>query len=359
MGLRAAAPPGAAASIRRAAPRRRASGKLRRGMRLPSQMHKARNQRSRRRAADLEDRQPFERMPLWLRALSSLPLPLWYGFARLIAWLLEYVLRHRHGIINMQLAACFPDRDARWIDATRRAFFRNFAEVSVEIIKAATIEPAEIDRRVSFEGAEAARAALDSGQSVIVVTSHNCNWEWTLLKLSIAMGHPLQGTYKPLTQRFGDRLMLTIRSRFGAEMITARRLLMRVLRYRGPARVIGIVADQAPTSSAVRYFTQFMGLDTAFFIGPEMIARAARLPVWYLAMRRTARGRYRVTFVPLCNSGEELAPGALIERYAAAVESLTRESPPDWLWNYRRWKVQRDAEGNPKIVKSGQIVPPG
>ena len=321
-------------------------------------MHKARNQRVKRRDADFEDRQPFERIPLWLRLLSSLPLPLWYGFARFVAWLLEHVFRSRHRLVDMQLAACFPDRDAAWINATRCAFFRNFCDVSVEIIKAATMQPGEIDRRVTFEGAEAARAALDSGQSIIVVSSHNCNWEWTLLKLSMAMGHPLHATYKPFKGRYGDRLMLTIRSRFGAEMIVARRLLMRVLRYRGPARIVGIVADQTPTSSAVRYFTQFMGLDTAFFIGPEAIARAARLPVWYLAMRREARGFYRINFVPLCEAGEELAPGALIERYAAAVESLTRECPPDWLWNYRRWKVQRDAEGNPKIVKSGEIARP-
>ena len=152
--------------------------------------------------------------------------------------------------------------------------------------------------------------------------------------------------------------MLTIRSRFGAEMITARRLLMRVMRYRGPARIVAMVTDQAPTSSGVRYFTQFMGLDTAFFIGPEAIARAAGLPVYYLAMRRESRGRYRVNFVPIAAAGEELAPGALIERYAAEVESLTRERPPDWLWNYRRWKVQRDAEGNPHVVKSGHIAAP-
>ncbi len=328
-------------------------------MQHPSRVHKSRHQRSRRRAADLEERLPFERMPLWLRALSSLPLPVWYAVAGVFAWLAGHVLRHRHAIIDMQLRACFPDRDEVWVRDTRREFYRRFAQVSVEIIKAATISRDEIDRRVTLEGAESARAALDSGQSIIVVTSHNCNWEWTLLKLSMGIGHPVHAAYKPLKGRFGDRLMLTIRSRFGAEMITAKRLLMRVLRHRGPARIVAIVADQAPTSSAVRYFTQFMGLDTAFFIGPEAIARAGRLPVWYLAMRREARGRYRVAFVPLAAAGEELAPGALMERYAAAVESLTRECPPDWLWNYRRWKVQRDADGNPHIVKSGEITRPG
>ena len=54
-------------------------------------------------------------------------------------------MKSRHEIIDMQLAACFPDRDADWIRATRSAFFRNFADVSVEIIKAVTMK-AEDDR---------------------------------------------------------------------------------------------------------------------------------------------------------------------------------------------------------------------
>jgi lauroyl/myristoyl acyltransferase len=40
------------------------------------------------------------------------------------------------------------------------------------------------------------------------------------------------------------------------------------------------------------------------------------------------------------------------------VERVTRERPADWLWNYRRWKVQRDAEGNPQVIKSGVIRAP-
>jgi KDO2-lipid IV(A) lauroyltransferase len=327
-------------------------------MRLPAQLHKARNQRFRKRAADFEDRKPFERFPLWLRILSSLPLPAWYAIASFLAFVLDKVMKSRREIVDMQLAACFPDRDKDWIAATRSAFYRNFADVSVEIIKAVTMKPGEIASRVTLENPEAARAAMDAGRSIIIVTSHNCNWEWALLKLSLEMGHPVHAAYKPLKGRWGDRLMMTIRSRFGAEMIPARRLLMRVMRHRGPARVIAMVADQAPTSSGVRYFTQFMGLDTAFFIGPEAIAKAGKLPVFYIAMRRVSRGHYRIHFVEIAAGGEELPTGAVIERYAAEIEAVTRERPPDWLWNYRRWKVQRDAEGNPHIIKSGFIRRP-
>jgi len=324
-------------------------------MRLPAQIQKVRHQRQRKRAAEVEDRKPFERFPWWLRLLSAIPLRAWYAFGTFLAFVLDRVLHNRQDVVDMQLEACFPDKDAAWIASTRHAFFRNFADVTVEIVKAVSMSPEEIDRRVTFEKTESALAALASGQSIIVVTSHNCNWEWALLKLSRAMGAPVHATYKPLKGEFGDRLMLTIRSRFGAEMISARRLLMRVLRYRGPARIVAMVTDQAPTESGVRYFTDFMGLDTAFFIGPEAIARAGKLPVWYLAMRRESRGHYRINFRQIATAGEELAPGALIERYVDEVETLTRENPPDWLWNYRRWKVQRDADGHPQVVKSGEI----
>jgi lauroyl/myristoyl acyltransferase len=72
-------------------------------------------------------------------------------------------------------------------------------------------------------------------------------------------------------------------------------------------------------------------------------------------MRRESRGHYRVAFEPLSAAGEDLAEGEMLERYAAAVERLTREQPADWLWNYRRWKVQRDAQGNPIVVKTGEL----
>jgi len=327
-------------------------------MRLPAEIKKVRHQRFRKRAADLEDRKPFERFPWWLRMLSSIPLPAWYGFATLLAFLMDRVFRARRDIIDMQLRACFPKEDDDWIRKTRSAFYRNFADVSVEIVKAVTLSPEEIDRRVRFENDAPLRAAFEAGRSLIVVTSHNCNWEWALLKLSTGFGRPIQAAYKPLKGRWGDSLMLTVRSRFGAEMITAKRLLIRVMRYKGPPRIVAMVADQAPTSSGVRYFTQFMGLDTAFFVGPEAIARSGKLPVFYSAMRRESRGNYVMDFVPIAAAGEELAPGQLIERYAGAVERVTRERPPDWLWNYRRWKVQRDAEGNPQVVKSGFIRAP-
>ena len=112
-------------------------------MRLPAQLHKARNQRFRKRAADFEDRKPFERFPLWLRILSSLPLPVWYGdreLPRLHPRQGDEVAPrdHRHAARGL-----LPGPRRGLDRATRTAFYRNFADVSVEIIKAVTMKPEE------------------------------------------------------------------------------------------------------------------------------------------------------------------------------------------------------------------------
>jgi KDO2-lipid IV(A) lauroyltransferase len=292
--------------------------------------------------ADLEHRKPFKRVPLWLHAIAALPLPVWYRIADLFAWLAEYVVRHERTLVDAQLRRCFPDKDEAWINATRRSFYRNFGDVTCEMVKAVSIGKDEIRKRVRMVDSGPVGAALDAGGSVLIVTSHNCNWEWALLALSLSLGmeHPVDAAYKPLVGRWGDRLFLTIRSRFGAHMIPAGRLLIRVLRRRRQARIVAMVADQNPVPSAVRYFTQFFGQDTAFYLGPDAIARAGKMAVYYGAMRRESRGHYSVTFEPLAAAGEELPEGAIIDRYARHVEALTREHPADWLWSYRRWKVR-------------------
>ena len=299
------------------------------------------------RQTELESRQPFVRLPLWLRALSSLPLPAWYALAHFLAWVGEYVTHYRRAVVDGQLRRCFPEFGDAELARTRRAFYRNFAEVMVEIIKALTISEAEIRRRVTLRNVGLVRAELDAGHSVITLTSHNGNWEWTLLAMSLGMGYPIHAAYKPIHGRFGDRLMLTLRSRFGARMIPAKRLLMRVLRHRRQPRIVAMVADQDPVSSNVRHFTKFFGQDTAFFVGPEVIARTGNMAVFYVVVRRTMRGHYEATFEPLAARGEELPPGGLIDRYAERIEAFTRERPADWLWSYRRWKVRRSADSGP------------
>ena len=305
------------------------------------------------RAGNVKPGATAPRVPLWARLLSAFPFFLWYGLASLLAWLGEYVVPYRRKVVNQQLGRCFPDLDDAAIARIRRDYYRNFADVMVETIKALGMGAAEVRARVTMKGDEEVRAQIDAGRSVVISASHNGNWEWALLVLSLGLGCVFEVAYKPMRDAWADRLLLAMRSRFGARMIPAHRLPRHVLRHRGQPRAIVVVGDQdPPPGSAIRY-TSFFGHDTAFYLGPEAVARTLGAPIFFTAVRRTKRGHYAVALELLVGHDEQLDEGERIERYVRRVERQIRANPPDWLWSYRRCITRREADAT---TPAGQVI---
>ncbi len=279
------------------------------------------------------------------KILSRLPLWALYAFSGLLYFLAYYVVRHRERVIRQQIAQVFPT----WSDGQRtvlhKKFLRNFCDVLVEVVKSISMAAGSLQDRVRIVNPSLPRGYLDGGRSVLLVTSHLCNWEWLLQGITLQLGFPLDAAYKPLHDQWAERLMLDVRSRFGARLIPAKTLLTDLLGRRTIVRAVAMNADQAPMSTDKRYWTQFLGQDTAFYVGTEQIARALRLPVLYVVMRRLERGRYEVEFQPLWDGTEIVAANGITERYARACAVDVLHSPADWLWSYRRWRLKKPLYG--------------
>jgi Kdo2-lipid IVA lauroyltransferase/acyltransferase len=211
----------------------------------------------------------------------------------------------------------------------------------MEIVKATTMTPRQFLERVRVVGIELPQAHLARGQPVLLVAAHQCNWEWMLLALSLQLGYEVDAAYKPLVDPWAEREMKKLRTRFGSRLIPAKELLADIIKRRGAVRAIAMVADQEPTTSETKHWTRFLNRDTAFYLGPEEITRVTRFPVFFIGMRRVARGYYEMRFVPLAEPGQVLPPGELTERYARLVEEQIRAAPPDWPWSHKRWRLKK------------------
>jgi KDO2-lipid IV(A) lauroyltransferase len=280
-----------------------------------------------------------------IKFFSRLPMRALYAFSAFLYVLAFYVVRHRHQVIRDQLEKAFPDLSGAQRGLIHKQFLKNFCDVMVEVLKSASMTESDMCARMQILNLDVARRYLDAGQSVMFVTSHLCNWEWLLHGVTLQLGYPVDAAYKPLHDQWAERLMLEIRSRFGARLVPAKELLADFLRRRGIVRAVAMNADQAPVSTDKRYWTQFLGQDTAFYIGAEQIARATRLPVMYVAVRRIRRGYYEVELKPLWDGREVTAPNTVTERYARACEIDVLKSPADWLWSYRRWRLKKPLYG--------------
>ena len=194
-----------------------------------------------------------------VKFLSRLPMRALYAFSAFLYFLAYYIVRHRHRVISEQIAKVFPDSSAAERVAIHKRFLHNFCDVMVEVLKSASMTAADMTDHVRILNLAAAREYLVAGQSVMFVTSHLCNWEWLLQGMSVQLGYPLDAAYKPLHDAWAERLMLAIRSRFGARLVPAKDLLADFLKRRAVVRALAMNADQAPVSTDKRYWTTFLG----------------------------------------------------------------------------------------------------
>ena len=280
-----------------------------------------------------------------IKFFSRLPMRALYALSNFLYLLAFYVVRHRHRVIREQIEKVFPNSSNAERELIHKRFLKNFCDVMVEVLKSMSMTEADMRAHVQIVNLEVARRCLDAGQTVMFVTSHLCNWEWLLHGVTLHLGYPVDAAYKPLHDPWAERLMLEVRSRFGARLVPAKELLADFMRRRGIVRAVAMNADQAPVSTDQRYWTRFLGQDTAFYIGAEQIARATRLPIIYVGVRRSRRGYYEVKFDPLWDGREATAPNTLTERYARACEIDVLERPADWLWSYRRWRLKKPLYG--------------
>ena len=270
-----------------------------------------------------------------------MPFGVLYAVAAAAAWLSAHVFPHREHVVRENLTRAFPEFDERQLRAVMHRYYLGFAQMFMEIVKATTMTPGQFLERVRMVGIELPQAHLARGQPVLLVAAHQCNWEWMLLALSLQLGYEVDAAYKPLVDPWAEREMKKLRTRFGSRLIPAKELLADIIKRRGAVRAIAMVADQEPTTSETKHWTRFLNRDTAFYLGPEEITRVTRFPVFFIGMRRVARGYYEMRFVPLAEPGQVLPPGELTERYARLVEEQIRAAPPDWPWSHKRWRLKK------------------
>jgi len=266
-----------------------------------------------------------------------------YVIGGLLAWLAYRVIGLRRSVIHGNLTRSFPDWPSDRLRAVAREFARRQGELVAEALYASAISEAELRERVTITNPE----VMDPGdppRTLVLVGAHHGNFEWLLYRLSLEFPARFAGLYKPGRSAHVDAWLKRRRARFGARLISAKSVLRELAGFRDAAAV-GLVADQVPRTSPEKHWCTFLGQDTAFYMGPEMLGRALRSRVIMVRMNRLRRGCYELVCIGLNEPGEKLASGEITDRYARVLEEWIRDDPAGWWWSHRRWKLKRGMYG--------------
>lgn len=267
-----------------------------------------------------------------LKVFSRLPLGVLYFLSDLIFFVTYYILRYRRAVVMTNLANSLPQKSEKELRHISRAFYRNLCDYAAETLRLLSIDGKELKERVVFKNADVVKEFTGKNHSVLMLASHQFNWEWLLAAGCLYLPVPVDYVYLPQSSKLANAFALAIRTRFGAFAIPRETVGREALRRKKIIRATAIVADQYPGHfNHRRYWATFLGQQTAFFYGITQLATLQEAATYFAAIKKRSRGHYEVTLIKLDDS-------RIIDDYITESEKVIHEQPEGWLWSHRRWK---------------------
>lgn len=270
--------------------------------------------------------------------IAITPFRLLYVFSDFIAWLLRCVFCYRVKVVIENLERSDLNLTPEQKQALIRKIYKNLSDILLESLKSFSMNRASVRKRHKVLNPEVAEPFYLNGQSLILATGHLGNWEWGSLSAAIQTPFRILGFYKPLKNKYINRLIYLSRARFGTILAATRETSHSFTNYQEVPTVFLMAADQNPRRVEQAIWVRFMGRETAFLHGLEKYAPTHQLPIIFAAINRVKRGNYELELSVLTENPSHHKPGEITQMYANKLESVIREHPEDWLWTHRRWK---------------------
>lgn len=277
---------------------------------------------------------------MWL--FSALPFRVLYVLSDFNYLLMYHVGRYRRKVVRENLEKSFPKKTEAERLQIERKFYRYLSDYMLEDLKLLHMSAEDLCQRMIYKNTEQYLELTEKYGGIIVMIPHYANYEWLIGMGSVMKPGdvPVQ-VYKPLKDKYLNELFKQIRSRFGGYNIpkhsTAREIIK--LKREGKNMVVGLITDQWPSGD--RYWTTFMGQETAFLNGAERIAKMMNFPVFYCELTKTRRGYCEAEFKLMTEAPKETVEGEITDMFAHELEQTIRREPAYWLWSHKRWKFTK------------------
>jgi Kdo2-lipid IVA lauroyltransferase/acyltransferase len=248
----------------------------------------------------------------------------------------------RGDVVERQLAAAFPERDAAWVRRTARASYESLGRTFVETALLSRVGREQVLGLFSgADGWEVVERAMAAGRGLILVTGHLGNWELGGAYLA-ARGVPLDAIARRMANPLFDGYLTRTRSRIGMRIVHDAEAVRRTPRALRDGRAVAFLSDQGVLGLAST-FVPFFGRPAKTPRGPAVFALRLKVPVVFGAAVREPDGRYRMLLeeIRVEETGDrERDTDAIVAAYTSTLERHVRRAPEQYFWHHRRWRRQ-------------------
>lgn len=284
---------------------------------------------------------------LW--CISMLPFRILYLFSDGVYLLVYYGIGYRRKTVRQNLALAFPDLSPKERLVIEKKSYHHLCDMFLEMIKTLTISDTEINKRFVFTNLETYLELEKKQKSIALMCAHYASYEW-----AISMNRHINfqgfGIYKKISNRYFDRLVRDIRSRFKATLITTKDTIS-TIQNNHKNHILGIygfASDQSPKTAKAYHWATFMGIKTPVHTGAEMLAKKFDMNVIFLRTRKVKRGYYEASLEVLSENAAQIPNYEITDHFLRLVEEQIYEAPEYYLWTHKRWKHTEKTNTNSK-----------
>ncbi|WP_422860022.1 lysophospholipid acyltransferase family protein [Flagellimonas sp. S174] len=274
---------------------------------------------------------------LWL--VSRLPFKLLYALSDGVFFLLYYVIGYRKKVVRSNILLVFPEKDIKERLDIEKKFYQHMCDMFLEMIKTMGISTKEAERRYRFTNIELYHQLENEGKNTMIMLPHYASWEW-VFSLNSQIKSKGYGIYQKIGNRYFDKLVRDIRSKFGTTLIVTSesRKITKNAKASGELFSLGIISDQSPMASRARHWSKFMDIMVPVHIGGEELAKQYDLAPLHLKVRKVKRGFYEATFIKISDKPKDLPNYKITEIFLSETEKSIIEAPQYYFWTHKRWK---------------------
>jgi KDO2-lipid IV(A) lauroyltransferase len=277
--------------------------------------------------------------------VTLLPLSVLYLFSNLTFLILYYFPSYRRNVVATNLKRSFPEKDRKELKSIERKFYKHLADMFIETLKLTHMSKAELMKRCTITNVDILNKLLEDKRDVIGVLGHYNNWEWLSI-LPQYTNYKTVSIYKPLQNRYFNKLINDNRSKFGM-VLTPMSLIIREIindRKNGINTLSAFISDQIPPKGDIKYWTTFLNQDTPVYLGAEKVASKYNMAIVFFHIQKVRRGYYNLNIELLFDHTAGLPDHFITETHVKRLEEVIREKPEYWIWSHRRWKHKKPVQ---------------
>lgn len=275
--------------------------------------------------------------------ISILPFRLLYIFSDFIYFMIYRVIGYRKKVVRENLAMALPHLSTEERKNIEKKFYSHMCDMFLEMIKTMTISRKEMEKRYKFINLDVYMDLEKKKKSIALLCAHYASYEW-VISMNYHITFKGYGIYKRISNKYFDKLVHDIRSKFKATLITTKDTISTIEQNQkdGILGIYGFASDQSPKSSIKSHWSTFMGIETPIHVGAEIISKRLDMNVVFLKTKKVKRGYYEATLEVMSEDAKSIPNFEISDAFIRKVEEQIYEAPEYYLWTHKRWKHKKE-----------------